>query len=77
MTDVQVQLIVQGVVNSIGIMALVYYSVHRKFKDDNPKTRTWKMWIDRWRVELIIGAVLVPQWADWFPAVVNRFLPGA
>ena len=70
-----VSTIVNGFVTAIGLHELVKYSLGRKFKDDPPAKRTWRMWLDRWRIEIIFAAVLVPQWADWAPALLS-LIPG-
>lgn len=70
-----VQIVVDGVVNVVGFRELVRYSLGRKFKADKPNKRTWRMWFDRWRIEIIFAAVLVPQWADWAPNLLS-LIPG-
>lgn len=75
MTPEIVQMIVDGVVNVVGFHELVKYSLGRKFKDDKPDKRTWRMWFDRWRIEIIFAAVLIPQWADWAPNLLS-LIPG-
>ena len=68
--------IVNGVVTVVGLHELVRYSLGRKFRNDPaPSKRTWRMWFDRWRIEIIFAAVLVPQWADWAPALLS-LIPG-
>ncbi len=69
-------IIASTIVNVVGLHELVRYSLGRKFKDDGkPDKRTWRMWFDRWRIEIIFAAVLVPQWADWAPALLS-LIPG-
>ena len=70
-----VSTIVNGIVTVVGLHELVRYSINRQFQDDRPAKRTWRMWFDRWRIEIIFAAVLVPQWADWAPALLS-LIPG-
>ena len=72
-----ISILADAAVNIVGLHELVRYSLGRKFKTDNPARRTMRMWIDRWRIELIFAAVLVPQWADWFPKIASLIIPGA
>ena len=65
LVEVIVNSIVHGIVNILGMWFLVYYSIHRKFKLEG-RNGFWGR-LDRWRVEIIIAGVLIPQWADWLP----------
>ncbi len=69
-------IITNAIVNIVGLHELVRYSLARKFKNDTPSERTWRMWIDRWRVEIIFASVLIPQWADWIPNLTSALIPG-
>lgn len=55
---------------------LVAYSLKRKFRNEKPGSWTIRGMIDRWRIELIFAAVLVPQWADWLPKLLARVVGG-
>jgi len=50
---------------------LVYYELHRKHQIEKPKNKGG--WIYYLRVEIIFAAVLVPQWADWLPKLIDKF----
>lgn len=65
MIEMIVESVMHGLISISGMGLLVYYSIHRKFKEAKPKG-FWER-IDRWRVEIIIAGVLIPQWADWLP----------
>lgn len=75
--DVEIVSIISStIINVVGLHELVRYSLGRQFKkDDKPAKWTWRMWFDRWRIEIIFAAVLVPQWADWAPALLS-LIPG-
>lgn len=69
MYEMIVESVMNGLISVSGMGLLVYYSIHRKFKTEKPKN-LWER-IDRWRVEIIIAGVLIPQWADWLPHLLN------
>lgn len=48
---------------------LVYYSIHRRFKAEKPGGLI--EYIDRFRIEIIAAAVLIPQWAEWLPKLFS------
>jgi len=58
-----------GLVTIAGLVCLVYYEVYRKWAKDElvDKGLGIVKLVIRYRVAIIIGAVLVPQWADWLP----------
>jgi hypothetical protein len=61
---------INGAVTISGLWFLVWYQVNRKWNKDELKlTGLAAMWtpITRYRVEIIIGAVLIPDWADVIP----------
>lgn len=68
------QLIMDGLVTIFGLGFLMLYSVLRRFKNEKPKTMMERL--DRWRIEIIFAAVLVPQWADWFPKLIPKIFTG-
>ena len=68
------KMIVNGIVTVAGLWFLVWYSVNRKWnKDDLTAKGIAAMWnpIVRYRVEIIIGAVLIPDWADVVPKLLG------
>lgn len=68
--------LMDGLVTMTGFVCLVYYSINRKWaKDHLEKVLKGPAVVFipllRYRVELIIMAVLVPQWADWLPKLLQ------
>lgn len=57
--------------NAFALWLLVHYELKRKHKIEKPKTIFG--WIYYLRIEIIFGAVLIPQWADWLPRLVDKF----
>lgn len=50
---------------------LVNYELKRKHQIEKPKTIL--SWIYYLRIEIIFAAVLIPQWADWLPKLIDKF----
>jgi len=63
--------LMDGLVSIAGLGCLVYYGVNRKWNKDElaDKQIGFVKFIIRYRIEIIIAAVLVPQWADWLPSL--------
>ena len=69
-----VKLIVNAVVTIAGLWFLVWYEVNRKWNKDDLSAKgitALPMFFVRYRVAIIIAAVLVPDWADLLPALLG------
>jgi hypothetical protein len=58
------------IITCFGLGTLVLYSIKRRFKAEKPSGLF--SGIEYYRIEIIHAAVLVPQWADWLPAVIAK-----
>jgi hypothetical protein len=57
------------VINVAGLWFLVWYRVNRKFKKE--KNETWRQGFEAYWVEIVITAVVVPQWPDAIRGVIK------
>ncbi len=57
--------------NGLMLWLLVSYELRRKHQIEKPKKLGG--WIYYLRIEIIFAAVLVPQWADWLPRLIDKF----
>ena len=65
---------INGAVTIAGLWFLVWYEVNRKWNKDDLKASgvaSIAMGLVRYRVAIIIAAVLVPDWADLLPKLLG------